>query len=265
MKYLILLILLLTMGCSTVTDNNENYHALADERVIIGVYVDNGAHPSCVKAAKKMFLWMEHEVIELTADAVNSGNISEIDLFYFPGGSSFSYCCDITKEGRDNLKKLISQGHGFIGTCAGALYAAEIQVEKGYSITYGQLGIFPGTATSYISEIYQDPDYGMCGILMDTTKTIAKGEPQVHSILYYNGPYFESDSEFQIIGSYEKINKPALISCTFGQGKVFLTGPHPEWEEDSNRDGVSYFDKFQDKGSDWPLMKKAVNWCLDLK
>ncbi len=64
------------------------------------------------------------------------------------------------------------------------------------------------------------------------------------------------------IARYAVTQQPAMVACRYGEGRVFLTGVHAEWEEDDDRDGVSYFDKHDDQGSDWDFMKKAVRWCL---
>jgi hypothetical protein len=52
------------------------------------------------------------------------------------------------------------------------------------------------------------------------------------------------------------------VAKEYDQGRVFQTGPQPEWEEDATRDGVAYFDHFEDQGSDWELMRNASRWCL---
>jgi hypothetical protein len=51
-------------------------------------------------------------------------------------------------------------------------------------------------------------------------------------------------------------------SFEYGLGRVFLISLHPEIEEDSDRDSVSFGDSFDDQGSDWELMRGAVLWCL---
>lgn len=83
-------------------------------------------------------------------------------------------------------------------------------------------------------------------------------------ILNYNSPFFtvSKGAKVDIIARYDITGQPAMIACSYGKGRVFLIGLHPEWEEDSNRDGISRFDNFDDQGSDWPLMKNVVRWCL---
>jgi glutamine amidotransferase-like uncharacterized protein len=103
----------------------------------------------------------------------------------------------------------------------------------------------------------------MCQVNLEA-HPITEGEPETAWILYYNGPFFKPDpgAEVDIVGRYEIGGAPALVALEYGDGRVFLTGPHPEWEEDSERDSVAYFDDFEDRGSDWNLMLRATRWCL---
>ncbi|MHA2179225.1 MAG: hypothetical protein ACXAAK_12830, partial [Candidatus Thorarchaeota archaeon] len=39
-----------------------------------------------------------------------------------------------------------------------------------------------------------------------------------------------------------------------------LTGPHPEWEEDSFRDGCIWDNYLEENGSEWELCKKIAVW-----
>jgi len=71
-----------------------------------------------------------------------------------------------------------------------------------------------------------------------------------------------SDANLTILGRYDIGGKPSIVAFEFGDGRVFLIGAHPEYEEDSDRDSISSCDTLDDWGSDWELMKKATLWCL---
>ncbi len=230
----------------------------------VGIYADSGAAWSCVTAARNMFLWMGYTVELIYASNVNNESLRHIDIFYFPGGSAGPYITDITPEGKDKLRQLIRNGAGYIGTCAGAMFAADTQIWRGQIYATDQLGIFAGTAQGPINEIFPYPQIGMCQVNLSTTHPIANGHPDSVWIMLYHGPFMTPNSGTTIdtIGTYDITGQPALIACEYGDGRVFLTGPHPEWEEDSDRDSVSYFDNYDDMGSDWPLMQSAARWCL---
>ena len=242
-------------GSSELTD---------DGFVTVGVYADSGAADACVIAAKNMFEWMGYTVFLMDADFINNEDLQNIDIFYFPGGSPAPYSRNITDQGREQIRKMIRSGSGFIGTCAGGLFAAETQVWHGVEHSQGQLGIFPGTATGPIPDIFEYPEIGMCQVDLHGEHPISDIGTDSLWIMFYNGPCFipKPGSIIYTIGTYTRTGDIALAACEYGRGRVFLTGPHPEWEEDNDRDDISYFDDFDDLGSDWPLMRNAMLWCL---
>ena len=263
-KYLGLSVSSLILLMLNIAYCSESTRPIDDGIVTIGVYADSGAAVSCVTAAKKMFEWMGHEVFLMDADFINHKDIQHINIFYFPGGSPVPYMRNITYDGREKIRRRIEAGSGYIGTCAGGIYAAEIQTWHGRTYSAGLLGVFPGTAAGPIPQIYQHPDIGMCQVNLNRPHQITRSDPDSLWIMFYNGPYFIPDEASMVdtIGTYEITGQVALVACEYGKGRVFLTGPHPEWEEDDDRDGVSYFEKFDDMGSDWTLMQHAVRWCL---
>ncbi len=231
--------------------------------VTVGLYADDGAAEACVTAAQAMFQWMGYSVELIDAGAINDDDISHLDILYFAGGSTGPYQRDISSAGREKIRQHINSGGCFVGTCAGALFAAERIVWQGHIDTRPTLELFPGTAQGPIPEIFADPEYGMCQVNLEP-HTITGAEPDPAWGLYYNGPFFEPNpgASVDVIGKYEISGRAALLALEYGQGRVFLTGPHPEWEEDDERDGVSHFDDFEDQGSDWDSMLNASRWCL---
>src|SRR4030042_393884 len=108
---------------------------------------------------------------------------------------------------------------------------------------------------------YYGEGYNMTTINFQTENTVLKDYKQIpytEEILYYGGPYFTPDAgaEIEILGTYKDYNEqPAMIAFQYGSGKVVLIGPHPEIEEDSDRDGVTLLreELMEDNGSDWDL------------
>lgn len=241
---------------------NETPQA-ADDKVTVGLFSGAGAADACVTAASHMFEWMGYSIVLIDAQVVNHDDLTHIDILYFPGGSTGPYQEMIHAEGRDKIRDRIQSGGCFIGTCAGALYAAEQIVWNGSQDPREALGLLQGTGQGPIPEIYADPEFGMCQVNLEP-HAITGTDPDPIQILYYNGPFFKPDpnTEVDVVGRYEIGGEPALIAFEYGEGRVFLTGPHPEWEEDDERDGVQFFDKFDDRGSDWDLMRQATQWCL---
>jgi glutamine amidotransferase-like uncharacterized protein len=234
-----------------------------EKEIKVGLYAGAGAANACATAAGEMFQWMGYTVEWINADTVNDADLHRIDVLYFPGGSAGPYQEDISAEGREKIRQLVQSGGCFIGTCAGALFAAEQVIWEGAQDSQPTLGLFPGTVQGPIPEIYTNPEYGMCQVNLEP-HPITGTEPDSVWILYYNGPFFSPNpgAEVDIVGRYEITNEPAIVAFEYGAGRVILTGPHPEWEEDDDRDDVSHFDRFDDRGSDWDLMLQATLWCL---
>ncbi len=242
-SFLIIIIVLGLIKCG------HNYNELTGDGIVtVGVYVDEGASTVCYGAAEKMFEWMGFSIERLYAVTINEGNIDNIDIFYFPGGNAGLYDSYINDTGKQRLRDLINNGRAYIGTCAGAYYAAQY------------LEIFPATAGGPVPGL----DLEMCQVYLIKPHPITNDLPAMFWIMYVNSPYFEPDSGavMDTIGFYNVSGFPALVACEYGEGRIFLTGPHPEWEENSDRDGVSAYDNFDDVESDWPLMRSASRWCL---
>ena len=66
------------------------------------------------------------------------------------------------------------------------------------------------------------------------------------------------------LAEYNLVDKIAITANIYGDGRVFLISPHPEVEEDTNRDGSEPFSEYEDEGSDWPLLYNAIEWLAFL-
>ena len=109
-----------------------------------------------------------------------------------------------------------------------------------------------------------DPGWDMVEInLLDTLHPILQSVLDPSWIFYWVGPKFTpgNPSDVEILGEYDSGNSPAVLAFEYGSGRVFIIGTHPEFEEDSNRDGLPPDSALNDMGSDWELMENAALWC----
>ena len=244
-----------------------NCESQSDKNVIIALYSGRGTDEEHIRATKNMFQWMDCTVQLVKADYINNENLGSFNILCIPGGNMYQYAQDISSEGKEKIRDFISDGGGYIGICGGAYFAGEKVVWRGNRLPMIPLGIFPGTAKGPIDEIVPYPDKGIVKInIVDSLHPITQSEPDSIWILYYWGPVLipNKNANVTILGRYNKGNKePAMLAFDYGQGRVFIIGVHPEIEEDSDRDEVNLADEFDDQGSDWELMRKAVLWCLN--
>lgn len=267
---LIWALLLVCMGvfCLNIVCVNEekssNDELDPPDSSLIALYADTGASKISIKAAEKMFEWMGYTVIKIKANDILSQGLDRFIILCIPGGDMYQYAQNLTQEGIEKIRRFVFQGRGYIGICGGAYFTGERVVWQENQLPMNSLGIFPGVTQGPINEIAPYPQCTMCKLnILNTSHPITQLEPDTAWFMYCYGPMFMPNEgvDVQILGNYEIINKPAMLAFMHGQGRVFIIGVHPEIEEDSDRDGVDFGDVFDDRGSDWDLMKKAAYWC----
>jgi glutamine amidotransferase-like uncharacterized protein len=202
----------------------------------------------------------------IDANDINGGLLSGFRIVCFPGGNMYQYAQDITESGKDKIRLFIKNGGGYLGICGGAYFAGERVFWQGAQLPMSPLSIFPGITQGPIDSIAPYPDCVMCKLnITAPDHPITQTEPDAAWILYCFGPKLLPDdgADVDVLGIYEIGQEPAMIAFQYGNGRVFIIGTHPEFEEDAERDGVTFADDLDDRGSDWDLMRKAILWCTD--
>jgi biotin--protein ligase len=232
----------------------------------VAIYSGGGIWEDSVRAIEEMFHWMNYTVELVSAEYINNNELEAFRILCVPGGNMYDYAQDISSKGKENVRDFVHGGGGYIGICGGAYFAAEKVVWRGSQLSMTPLGLFAGTATGPINEIMPYPNYTMCNVnIINHMHFITQSEQDPITTLYYWGPALVSnaDANVTILGNYDKGNQAAIVVFEYFQGRVFLMGAHPEIEEDSDRDKVIFADEFNDEGSEWDLMQKAVFWLLE--
>ncbi len=230
----------------------------------VALYSDHGAAKSCLTATKNMFEWMGLDVVQIDAGYINSRSLDGFQIICFPGGDMYQYAQDISESGKSKIRAFIGNGGGYIGICGGAYFTGERVYWQGTQLPMSPLAIFPGTTMGPIDAIAPYPNCVMCMVnITDRDHPITQIEPDTTWIMYCYGPKLLPDDQgnVRVLGSYDIGGEPAMVAFQYGEGRVFIIGTHPEFEEDSERDGVSFGDDLDDRGSDWDLMQRAVHWC----
>jgi glutamine amidotransferase-like uncharacterized protein len=245
-----------------------------------------GAWQNGVTAIKSMLtsLGYSYEMISY-ADLNNSPqDFSQLyKIILIPGGYAAKYNYWISKAGKARIRNFVAAGGGYFGICAGAFFAVDRTIWEGTEYdddaglnAYGELtgydlDLYPGSGTGPMNGIadWNTVGYNMTAIDFDaTTAALAnyRAAPFSEDILYYGGPYFTADAgaSVEVLGTYAYNGKPAMVAFSYGSGRVVLSGPHPEIEEDADRDGVTIAREasLADRGSDWPMTDALLLWLL---
>jgi glutamine amidotransferase-like uncharacterized protein len=230
----------------------------------VALYSDRGAAENCLTATKNMFEWMGLGVEPIDAGYINSRSLVGFRIICFPGGDMYQYAQDISESGKSKIRAFISNGGGYIGICGGAYFTGERVYWQGTQLPMSPLAILPGATIGPVDSIAPYPNCVMCKVnitIHDHPITLA--EPDSVWIMYCYGPQLipDENADVDVLGLYDTGGQPVMIAFHYGRGRVFIIGTHPEFEEDSERDGIFFGEDFDDRGSDWGLMRKAALWC----
>jgi len=276
-------------------------HAVALTGADVAIYDDagaklldgtaySGAWAPGVTAIKNMLtnLGYTYEVISYADLNTSPQNFSKLyKIILVPGGFASYYNYWISLAGKQRIRDFVAAGGGYYGICAGAFFATDrtnwegIEYDDTYlvnavinrnawgEITGYDLNLFPGVGTGPMNAIadFWTTHYNMTTLRFNSTSSILqnyKQAPFSEDVLYYGGPWFQADSgaSVAVLATYDYNSKPAIVAFSYGKGRVILSGPHPEIEEDSDRDGVTIEREstMNDNGSDWPLTGHLLLW-----
>ncbi len=225
------------------------------EGVRVAVYNGRGSLLSSSVALLNMFRWMNAEANYVNSTDIQQGVLDDYDIVAFPGGGAFDYSTFLGTEGRNAVLNFIAEGGSYFGICGGSVFGTE-----------SYLGLFKG----YTSGAVNGSDTKLIPMIVNTNSTgpDLSAEPSTYELLYWNSGYFYSSNATYMstvipIVLYTQNNEPAMIACRYGNGTVFLSYPHPEYEEGSARDGDDDFDYYTDPDSEWGLLLKVSLWLVE--
>lgn len=166
------------------------------------------------------------------------GALDQFDVLIVPGGSGSRQANAIGTEGRNAITGFISRGGGYVGFCGGAYLAAN---NYAWSLKIIDADVIDrkhwkrGTGSVKIE------------LTADGRKMLDHNGDAM-DVFYANGPIFQAGKDpgipdFKPLAFYRtELNKnnappgvmkdtPAIITGTYGKGRVFCSSPHPEYTD----------------------------------
>ncbi|MFX1581964.1 MAG: BPL-N domain-containing protein [Promethearchaeota archaeon] len=224
---------------------------LAD--ISVGVYNGAGADEDCATALYNLLAWMGSTMTWVNQQSIHNGILNSLDLIAFPGGSPDMYGAILGEQGIQQLRLFVSNGGSYFGICGGGMFATRtLDLCQGYWV-YPIPGIPDGVRLV-------DMDVNQASTSPDLST-----EPATYQVLFWGSHYFMPTNADEVIPilTYSANDGIAMCVSRYGYGTTFICGPHPEFEEGSDRDGTTRYDYLDDPDSEWGLLRKVTQWLID--
>jgi glutamine amidotransferase-like uncharacterized protein len=272
---LVLTIIMLILGSVSGTEscidmNTDSSYLIAQDQtdlsgISVGIYYigyyDIRVNHSYT-ALINMFEWMNATVrIFNTTDIIN-GSLWACEILSIPEGLGPTLEYKLTDEGLQAIREWVAAGGSYIGVRGSA--AMTVQYSYFENIwTEFDLALINGT--SYEVEDLGHTTMTNVSINRDCTGPNLSDMPENMSVLFKTGRYIlpNEGQELIYIANYTHNNLPAMVASHYGEGNVFISSPHFEYEENGDRDGTSNFDSYDDPDSEWPLMLTISQWLVE--
>jgi glutamine amidotransferase-like uncharacterized protein len=220
--------------------------------VNVAVYVGAGVMSSSYTALTKMFEWMNATAEPVLASQIRDGILDDYDIVVFPGGSEHNYYLDLNTTGMQKIEDFVSAGGSYFGVCGGSTFGANyLQFLNGSMRPVYEPGTTQHLTIMHINRSSTGPDLSGC--------------PENVSLMYWGSQYFEPWAGASIIpiARYDYNGKAGMVAFKHHKGTVFLSSPHPEYEEGSDRDGTAAYDSLNDPDSEWGILFQVAKWLVE--
>lgn len=213
-------------------------------------------------ALYNMFTWMNATVFIFNTTELLNGCLWACEILAIPEGLGPTLENRLTDDGLQIIREWVALGGSYIGVRGSAAMAMNGSYFEGVTTTF-DLGLVSGT--SYEVEDLESMQMTNVSINRDSTGPDLSDMPANMSVLFRTGRYFvpSESQEIICIANYTHNNQPAMIAAEYGEGNLFISSPHFEYEENGDRDGTEYMDGFDDPDSEWPMLLTISRWLVD--
>jgi len=203
--------------------------------VKVAIYRGSGAPDGSVENVKRRVDSIPGATVTvLAAEEVGSTDLKAFDVVVFPGGAARSQAKAIGEAGLKNVREYVRNGGGYVGICAGAYLACSNFDWSLQLLNASTVSPKWARGSGYLDMELTPDGRGLLGNASGTFK-----------VRYNNGPVFKPGDKPELptytpLAFFRSevaengtpvgvmVNSPAQAIGTFGQGRVFISSPHPE-------------------------------------
>jgi len=222
--------------------------------VKVAIYNGAGVMISSHTALTSMFEWMNVSVVEVNATQILDDFLDDVDMLVIPGGSETTCASELEYiTGVQKVRDFVEAGGSFFGICGGATFGANYaDFFDGSMSPVSEPGSLIHMTTMNVNQSSTGPDLSDCSVNIST--------------MYYGSQYFvpRAGIDVHVIATYEYNGEAGMVAFEYENGTVFLSSPHPEYEEDSDRDDTSFCDYLDDPDSEWDLLFRVSKWLVEV-
>lgn len=240
--------LLPTVLSSTVIETNDDL-----SEIHVGIYNSYAAQSASVIAIENLFDWLGSNLVPLDAEAIRNGTLDSLDLLVIPPGSSNGYETELEDSGVECIRQFIANGGSYFALCGGSMFASQV------------LGLYEGIWSTDIPGMPGGSALVELNVNQACIGPDLSTEPESYQVYFSGSRCFIPYNPGAIIPVmfYPTNDAVAMFVTRYGAGTVFASGVHAEYEEGSDRDGVTAFDYLNDPDSEWDLLQKVIGWLVD--
>jgi len=197
---------------------------------------------SCLPIARLLDFSPEYELKFIAPEEYARGALDGLDLVIMPGGGATRQYKAIGDDGAEALKRFVREGGKYYGVCAGAFLAMQQSIEG-----FSRLDMVPFKDDD---PAYYRGDAPVKIALTDDGVKALEMTNKTHTVIYFGGPAAIpgdpiADTDVKVLARYESrlvntrqpkpvaelAGKGAILGGRVGKGRVFLSCPHPEKQE----------------------------------
>lgn len=235
--------------------------------ITVGIYegyfssIDDRVNESR-QALYNMFTWMNASVFIFNTTELLNGCLWACEILAIPEGLGPITEYFLKDDGLQVIREWVALGGSYIGVRGSAAMAMNGSYFEGSTTTF-DLALVNGT--SYEVEDLDPYQMTNVSINRDSTGPDLSDMSANMSVFFRTGRYFvpSEGQEIICIANYTHNNQPAMIAAEYGEGNLFISSPHFEYEENGDRDGTEYMDSYDDPDSEWPMLLTISRWLVD--